>query len=83
MTLIRVLSITGSNLGHARRFFEFMSDQQKCPVGYSMFLDDKYAPYVGDLNAFDESLKARIAAVAEESQSFPADEFLTAVNDYI
>ena len=48
-----------------------------------MFLDDKYAPYVGDLNAFDESLKARIAAVAEESQSFPADEFLTAVNDYI
>jgi hypothetical protein len=48
-----------------------------------MFLDDKYAPYVGELNAFDESLKARIAAVAEESQSFPADEFLAAVNDYI
>ena len=72
-----------SYLGHARRFFEFMSDQQKCPVGYAMFLDDKYAPYVGDLNAFDGSLKARIAAVAEESQSFPADEFLAAVNDYI
>ena len=72
-----------SYLGHARRFFEFMSGQQKCPVGYAMFLDDKYAPYVGELNAFDESLKARIAAVAEESQSFPADEFLAAVNDYI
>lgn len=70
-------------LGHARRFFEFMSDQKKCPVGYAMFLNDKYAPYVGDLNAFDESLKARIAAVAEESLFFPADEFLAAVNDYI
>ena len=72
-----------SYLGHARRFFEFMSDQQKCPVGYSMFLNDKYAPYVGDLNTFDESLKARIAAVADESQFFPADEFQAAVNDYI
>ena len=72
-----------SYLGHARRFFEFMSDQQKCPVGYAMFLNDKYAPYVGDLNAFDKSLKARIAAVAEESLFFPADEFLAAVNDYI
>ena len=48
-----------------------------------MFLNDKYAPYVGDLNTFDESLKARIAAVADESQFFPADEFQAAVNDYI
>ena len=72
-----------SYLGHARRFFEFMSGEHRCPIGYAMFLDDKYAPYVGDLNAFDESLKIRIAAVAEESKSFPADEFLTAIDDYI
>lgn len=72
-----------SYLGHARRFFEFMSEQHNCPVGYAMLLDDKYVPYVGELDAFDESLKGRIAAVAEESQSFAADEYLTAVNDYI
>lgn len=72
-----------SDLGHARRFFEFMSDQHKCPVGYAIFLDDKYAPYVGDLNTFDESLKARISAVADESQTFPANKFLVAVNGYI
>jgi site-specific recombinase XerD len=72
-----------SYLGHARRFFEFMSDQHKCPVGYAIFLDDKYAPYVGDLNTFDESLKARISAVADESQTFPANKFLVAVNGYI
>ncbi|MCR5452762.1 MAG: tyrosine-type recombinase/integrase [Lachnospiraceae bacterium] len=72
-----------SYLGHARRFFAFMSDQKKCPVGYSLFLNDKYAPYVGDLNKFDEPLKKRIAAVADESQAFPAVEFLNAVNDYI
>lgn len=70
-------------LGHARRFFEFMSDQEKCPVGYALFLDDNNAPYVGSLEAFDEPLKARILAAADESHSFPANEFLIAVNDYI
>lgn len=72
-----------SYLGHARRFFEFMSDQQKCPVGFSLFLNDRYAPYVGRLMEFDEAIKAQIAAVAGESRDFPADEFLAAVNDYI
>jgi len=72
-----------ANLGHARRFFEFMSDQQKCPVGYALFLNDKYAPYVGNLKEFDESAKARIAAAANESRDFPADEFLVAIDDYI
>ena len=70
-------------LGHARRFFEFMSDQQKCPVGYAVFLNDKYAPYVGDLEAFDKPLKIRIAAAANESKAFPANEFFIAINDYI
>ena len=69
-------------LGHARRFFEFMSNQQKCPAGYAIFLDDKYAPYVGDLEAFDETLKIRITAVANESRDFPADEFLVAIDGY-
>ena len=72
-----------SYLGHARRFFEFMSAQQKCPVGFSLFLNDRYAPYVGRLMGFDEAIKARIAAVADESRDFPAEEFLAAVNDYI
>ena len=70
-------------LGHARRFFEFMSDQQKCPVGYAVFLNDKYAPYVGDLEAFDKPLKIRIAAAANESKAFPANEFFIAIDDYI
>ena len=70
-------------LGHARRFFEFMSDHQKCPTGYSLFLNDKYAPYVGNLEEFDESIKARIAAVADESREFPADEFHVAIDDFI
>ncbi len=70
-------------LGHARRFFKFMSDQQKCPPGYSLFLNEKYAPYVGDLEKFDESIKVQIAALADESQDFPADEFLAAIDDYI
>ena len=72
-----------SYLGHARRFFEFMSDQQKCPVGYSLFLNDRYAPYVGSLDEFDESIRARIAAAADESRDFPADEFLAAIDNYI
>ena len=32
---------------------------------------------------FDEAIKARIAAVADESRDFTADEFLAALNDYI
>lgn len=72
-----------SYLGHARRFFEFMSDQQKCPAGYSLFLNDRYAPYVGSLDEFDEPIRARIAAVADESRDFPADEFLNAIDDYV
>ena len=70
-------------LGHARRFFEFMSDQQKCPVGYAVFLNDKYSPYVGDLEAFDKPLKSRIAALANESRDFPDNEFLIVIDDYI
>ena len=38
-----------SYLGHARRFFEFMSNQQKCPAGYSLFLNDRYAHMLGAL----------------------------------
>ena len=70
-------------LGHARRFFKFMSDRQECPVGYSLLLDDKYAPYIGTLEEFDEPAKTRITALADESQCFPADEFLAAVDNYI
>lgn len=70
-------------LGHARRFFEFMSERQQCPAGYALFLDDKYAPYVGSMEAFDGPLRARIIAVSEDGQDFPANEFLVAIDDYI
>lgn len=70
-------------LGHARRFFEFMSLKHKCPAGYALYLDDRNAPYVGSLENFDAGLRTRIAAVADESRDFPADEFYCAVNEYI
>ena len=70
-------------LGHARRFFEFMSKNRKCPAGYALFLNDKYAPYVGCLEMFKESLIKRIKAFADKNNDFPADEFLEAIDGFI
>ncbi len=72
-----------SHLGHARRFFEFMSRQQKCPAGYTWILNDKYAPYVGSLEQFDTKLSGRIVAFADVSRDYPAGEFLDTIDGFI
>lgn len=72
-----------SYLGHARRFFEYMSKQQKCPPGYALLLNDKYAPYVGRLEMFDASLQERISAIASKCPGIPAKEFLAKIDVYI
>ena len=72
-----------SYLGHARRFFEFMSRQHKCPAGYAWILNDKYAPYVGSLEQFDANIISRIAAFADESLDFPSGELLDTIDSYI
>ena len=52
-------------------------------AGMLIYFEDRNAPYVGSLENFDAGLRTRIAAVSDESRDFPADEFYSAVNEYI
>ena len=72
-----------SYLGHARRFFEYMSEQKKCPPGYALLLNDNYAPYVGRLEMFDVSLQEKISTVASKCPGIPAKEFRAKIDSYI
>lgn len=69
--------------GHARHFFEFMAGKQKCPSWYALYLDSRYAPYIGSLDSFDGHLKDQISDVTEKDQGLPATLFYSKINDYI
>lgn len=70
-------------LGHARRFFEFMHHEQKCPAGFYLYLHDKYAPYVGTLTSFSPSLREQIAAYSNVSLEFPTEDLFSAIDGFI
>lgn len=70
-------------LGHLTRFLSFMSEKGKCPAGYSLYLNDHYAPYVGNISAFSNEHKTTILALAEDSLDFSSYEIIEAINGFL
>ncbi len=70
-------------IGHARRLFEFLFKQGKCPEGFHLYLNDNHAAYVRQLDQFSTKNQGIILSAAKESMEFPVDEYRTAVEDFI
>lgn len=70
-------------LGHLVRFLALMASQDKCPASYSLYLNDHYAPYVGDFSDFTEEHRTAILDLAEESLDFASDELIEAVEGFL
>lgn len=70
-------------LGHARRFFEFMYHKQKCPAGFYFYLHDKYAPYVGSLDAFSPGSHEQLVVYREESMEFSTEDLFSTIDAFI
>lgn len=70
-------------LGHLTRFLSFLTGKGKCPAGYSLYLNDHYAPYVGNFANFTEEHRAVILGLAEESRDFSPDELIEAIEGFL
>lgn len=70
-------------LGHLTRFLSFMAEKGKCPAGYHLYLNDHYAPYVGNISTFTEEHKAEIHALEKDSLDFSSDEIIEAINGFL
>ena len=69
-------------LSHARMMFAFFSDQGLCLKEYSMLLDDRIYPQIGNPDNFSKEHRLQLEALRLESLDFPPDEFLEAVLNF-
>lgn len=70
-------------LSHARLMLEYFAEKGHCRRQYSMILDTKVFPYISCLSAFKNENQEAIRKLREESQDFPAEEFLAAIDDFV
>ena len=70
-------------LGHAAGMLSFFAEKGLCKSGYSLLLDSRTYPYVGDLADFSQEHRNAIEGFRTRSQSNTADKFCSSIDRFV